>query len=420
MNFVFEEPITVSEYISVLNQILSGVKAKVRGEVTGLKRAASGHIYFNLKDNKQESVINCAIWNSVYRMCAVNLEEGMEVIVSGSADVYPVRGTLTFKVATVQLAGEGALKKAYDKLKKKLSLEGVFDNNRPIPLYPHKIGLITSSHGAAVHDFNSNLGKFGFKIIFYDSRVEGQEAVSDLLSALKRIKKEDVELVVIIRGGGSRQSLVAFDNETLTREIANFPVPVVSGIGHHEDVTLAALASDVTESTPTAAASIISRGFEKAEEKVDRLETNIFDNYHLFLEEKDQLLKEKYYIVSSFFEKIISYYKEKEEKVLRNFALIYNSTYNAGRVIENQLKSVIYSFTDVLNKRKLSVSYFSDIIHSNNPQRNLRLGYSILYKDGNIQKSVKNLSKGDDLEISLYDGRVLSQVKTTKKHASKK
>ena len=109
------ETISVSEYISVINEILSGVEARIEGEVAGLKKASSGHVYFMLKDGR--GVLNCAIWKSIYMMCGVSLEEGMKVIVSGSAGVYAVRGTLTFTVRMEELAGEGALKKAYEELK---------------------------------------------------------------------------------------------------------------------------------------------------------------------------------------------------------------------------------------------------------------------------------------------------------------
>ncbi len=417
---ILENPLGVSEYISLLNEILAGVDVQVQGEVDGLKKAASGHVYFMLKDEKGDSVINCAIWKSVYNMCGLHIEEGMKLILSGSADVYPVRGTLTFKVRSLQLAGEGALKKAYMERKKRLSLEGVFDNCRPLPEYPCKIGLITSMRGAAVHDFVSNLGKFGFKVIALDSRVEGQEAVPELISAVRRMKKEKIDVLAIVRGGGSIQSLIAFDNEMLAREVSAFPVPVIAGIGHHEDVTLVALASDRSESTPTAAANLLGKGFERAKEKLGRVEMVIKEEFGVILEEC----------------------KDKERLVSQNILLLERSTYSFKKEINRYKQSLDQSFLRLIkdvreeNKEHFQGLHFSflrsigsvknkmeqieKVIFANNPERQLKLGYSIVYKGEKIQKSVDHLSEKDIINITFSDGDVGSEIKSIKKHASKK
>ncbi len=409
------ETISVSEYISVINEILSGVEARVEGEISGLKKAASGHVYFMLKDEK--GVINCAIWKSIYMMCGVSLEEGMKVVVSGSSDVYPVRGSLTFKVRTVQLAGEGELKKAYERLKKKLQEEGVFDNERSLPLFPQKIGVITSLRGAAIHDFVGNLGKFGLKIKACDARVEGQEAVPELLSALRRMRKEDIDVLVIIRGGGSIQSLIAFDNEMLVREIHGFPVPVVAGVGHHEDVTLAALASDASQSTPTAAANIIGRGYEKAREKVFKSEERVVNVFNGSLNRKKGELERFTYGISSFFYAILEEWKKKERKVLQSISFMENSLYRKREEVSTLQKRSLNNFSLLLRKRKEDVESMSRVIFSHDPQRQLRMGYSIVRKQGKVQKSVVPLKKGEDMEVFFSDGS--TDVKIMKKHVKK-
>ncbi len=423
------ETISVSEYISVINEMISGVEARVEGEISGLKFAASGHVYFNLKD--ENGVINCAIWRSIYKMCGANLEEGAKVIVSGNADIYPVRGSLTFKVRTVELSGEGALRKAYEELKQKLSLEGIFDNKRDVPDYPQKIGLITSLKGAAVHDFMSNLGKFGFKVLACDARVEGQEAVPDLLSALKRMKKENIDVLVVIRGGGSLQSLIAFDNETLTREIHNFPVPVVAGVGHHEDTTLVALAADVSQSTPTAAANILCKGFETANEEINTKKEEIkrrFDN--LLYKEKKRTVKYLRTISLHFGEIIKSYGRAKQrivqgvfatqssirhtkEKITNHKEGIKDLFRNALLDKKNQIShiDITSAFISDIRKEKERLNHVSRVISANDPKRQLRLGYSIASKEGSIVRTVDELKKGDNLKINFYNGAVNSQIK---------
>ncbi len=413
----FDEPISVSDYISFINALLSRVNIKVVGEVSETKKAASGHVYFSLKDEKTGDVINCAIWSSIYRMCGVKLEDGMKVILSGNADVYRARGTLTFKVKTVELAGEGALKKAYEELKAKLLKEGLFDEERKrkIPRYPEKIGVITSTKGAAVHDFINNLGKFGFKIFICDSRVEGQEAVEDLLKSMEVMKKKDLDVLVIVRGGGSLQSLMAFDNEVLVREIVNFPVPVIAGIGHHEDITLAALSADVSESTPTAVAGRLTEGFLKAKDAVLLYEGKIKGSFQNSLYEKKEEIYNKVEKVTHFFRFVLEKYKKGEREIKR---VVLNSAYLIEikeEKIKSISKSLFSSFKTALSDKKNQIERYNDIISINNPQRQLRLGYAIMKKKGKVVKSVKEVKRGEETETFLSDGKITSQIKNIKK-----
>ncbi len=411
-----ENPISVSEYISVLNEILARVSVKIIGEVSETKKAASGHVYFSLKDEKEGDVINCAIWSSIYRMCGVKLENGMKVVLSGSVDIYRARGTLTFKVKTVELAGEGALKKAYDQLKAKLLEEGVFDEKRkrPLPRYPQKIGVITSVKGAAIHDFTNNLGKFGFKIYICDARVEGQEAVEDILQSLRIMKKNDIDVLVVIRGGGSLQSLIAFDNEMLVRELAKFPVPVVTGIGHHEDVTLAALAADVTESTPTAVANRLTEGYLKAKDTVSLYEREIENAYRNLIYEKKEEMYGRVEIITHFFQTIIEEYRRGEEKILR---VINSSSYlifGKEEEIKNNWRSISFSFKKALMEKKREVKRYGEIVSANDPKKQLSLGYAIMKKSGKVVKSIKEVKKGETTETVLFDGKITSQIKSKK------
>jgi len=409
-----ETPLDVSQYIGFLNEVLKRIKARVVGEISELKIDTNGHIWFSLRDKKDSSVLRCVAWKSVYRMCGIELKEGMEIIISGYSDIYPVQGSFTFKSETIELVGEGALKKAYDMLKKKLSEDGLFDpeKKRPIPEYPNKIGVITSLRsGAVIHDFTSNLGKFGFKIKTIDSRVEGQEAVKDLLDSLEFFKKQSIDVLVIIRGGGSLQSLMAFDNELLVREISSFPVPVIAGIGHHKDITLVALAADVCESTPTAVANVLNKSWEKASFKIEKYEKIIIKDYNYFLIQSKTKLSESANKIIEIFDSIFENYKKNERNLINSWYKIGQSLIVKKNKIQELKKLIFKNFEYVLkNKNKLLLE-IEKIINYNNPEKQLKLGYAIARYNGKILKKISSIKIRDIIELQVSDGTISSEVK---------
>ena len=364
-----EKTFTVAEYIEYLNIFFKEREERILGEICELTiYGTSGHVYFKVKDKSGKGILNCIMWKFPYSLCGVNLEVGMEVIVSGHPNIYSRTGRFSVICSAVELVGEGPLKKAYDALKKKLTEEGIFEESRkrPIPDYIHKIGVITSREGAVIHDFVNNLGKFGFKVLLVNSHVEGQAALKDLYSALHTMKKQDIEVLVIIRGGGSLESLQAFNNEKLVREIAKFPVPVIAGIGHDKDLPLLALASDCMTSTPTAAAHLLNRSWEEAYNKIrqiPRLLTRITDEF---------------------------------------------------RRIRVDLDSSWSSVVDQTHKRiehiKEQISFAEKSIKSNDPTRQLKLGYSIVRHDGKILRSIRQVKVGDELDTQLSDGTIQTKV----------
>ncbi len=409
-------PVSVSDYISLLNNALSQIRVKVIGEIAEMKIASSGHVYFSLKDEKTGDIINCALWNSVYRMCGVEIKDGMKVILSGSVDIYRVRGTLTFKVKTIEHAGEGELRKAYEELKLKLTKEGIFEDKRKrdIPLYPQKIGIITSKKGAAIHDFINNLGKFGFKIYVCDSRVEGQEAVKDLLRSIEIMKEKDLDVLAIIRGGGSLQSLMAFDNEMLVRAISDFPVPVIAGIGHHEDITLCALAADAAESTPTAVAGRLERGFQGARELIHTYEKNIQELYYHFLYAKKESIYSYTENVKDFFALVFRKYEKSKEEIENNLLkAIYILRFKKD-FIKNKEEKIKREFSLVFAKKNEELKNAEELIFAHDPRKQLKKGYSVVRKNGKAVKSTINLKKGDFIDTIFYDGEIESQIKNIK------
>lgn len=278
------EALSVSVYIDKLNRTLKSQAYRIKGEVTTVKSFNWGVIY-TVKDKDDNACLDCMTWDRDYRANGVELKVGDEIIITGHPDVYKPNGRLSFKASVIEYAGEGALKRDYEKLKAKLTAEGIFnrEHKRALPTLPTKIGVITSMNGVVIQDFTTNLSLHGFKIKTVDSRVEGKEALNELLEAIKTMSKQDIEVLVIMRGGGSLEALQAFNNEMLVRSIANFKVPVLTGIGHDVDVTLSEMAADVGRSTPTAVAEALNEQWDGLIHQLEVLQGKILGSYRTSL-----------------------------------------------------------------------------------------------------------------------------------------
>jgi len=382
---------SITEFVAQLNTGLKATKAKIVGEVGEAKLGPTGHMYFTLKDDAGSAMLSCIIWKFKYNLYGIKLEPGMKIVALGNPEIYAPSGRLSFICDTLELAGEGDLKKQYDELRAKLEKEGVFDlaNKRKIPQYPHKIGVITSKGGAVIHDFINNIGKFGYDIKMIDSRVEGAEAVADLLAAIKTFRKKDIDVLVIIRGGGSMESLMCFNNELLVREIVGFPCPVLAGIGHDKDVSLVAMAADVMVSTPTAAANLLNESWEQALLLVERYERKILQSYSLIFER----------------------FKTAENRFKVSLQNFKNTLIIARSDLTILQKKCIFGLSLLCDRFKVSLQNAEKIIELNNPERNLKLGYSIATFNGKIIRKVKDVKAGDEISLKLADGVVLSEVR---------
>jgi len=403
---------TVSDYLEVLNTGLRQFEAKVIGEITSLD-IRDKYIFFSIKDKKENAMMSCFMWGSSYKMSGIFLEEGMEVQVHGFPELYKPSGRLTFRADTVELVGEGALKKAYDALKKKLQEEGLFEDERKklIPEYPQNIGLITSATGAVIHDFLNNIGKFGFKISFKDSRVEGALAIKELVSSVKYFKKrKGIDVLVIIRGGGSLESLQAFNSEALVREIADCPFPVLVGIGHDKDVPLISLVADRAGSTPTAVAKLLNASWEQALAKVRLSEQKIFSNYSNALYEKKDTLREYSINIEEKFRNIFERFRNAEEKVKRNFIAIGNALSRVKERLVRSQKILGEKLHGDIRRSKEKVIYIEKMLVANNPMRQLKLGYSLAISKGKVIRKVKDVAKGDEIDIRVENGTIKTRV----------
>ena len=236
----------------------------VRGEISGLSRAASGHVYFNLKDaDGGAALLRCAMFRRAAGLLAFTPAEGQLVEVRGRLGVYEPRGELQVVVEAMQTAGAGALYEQFLRSKARLEAQGLFDTarKRALPAYPRAVGIVTSLGAAALHDVLSALARRApqVRVVVYPSLVQGAGAPAALVQAIALASvRAEVDVLIVCRGGGSLEDLWAFNDEQVVRAIAASTMPVVCGVGHETDVTLADLAADLRAPTPTAAAELVA------------------------------------------------------------------------------------------------------------------------------------------------------------------
>lgn len=378
----------LSEKIYTVSEITARIKNTIEeeigfeyiwiaGEVSNFRgNYASGHWYFSLKDNETQISAVCFKWANQYIKFLP--ENGMEVIVCGQISVYEKQGSYQINVRYVEPKGVGAQALALEQLKEKLLKEGLFDEERkrPLPFLPQRIGIVTSPTGAAVKDILKVLDRRfpNLDILISPARVQGDEAPSEIVKALKRLyKQKDIELIIVARGGGSKEDLWAFNDEGVAREIVKSPVPVISAIGHEIDITIADLVADVRAATPSMAAEIAVR-------------------------EKQELIDD------------IVYLKERIAHALNNQIELY------AREIDQLQSELAYSMQSRLDLASSELSNLSGNLDALSPLKVLNRGYSITQKlpKKEIIKDSKKLKKGDDVLISFNEGEAKCTVKETK------
>ncbi|HTM95744.1 MAG TPA: exodeoxyribonuclease VII large subunit [Croceibacterium sp.] len=259
-------PLTITEISQALKRTVEGAFGfvRLRGELSGVKRAASGHFYCCLKD--EGAVIDGVMWRAGVQRLAFAPEDGLEVIASGKLTTYPGRSKYQIVIESLELAGEGALLALLEKTKARLAAEGLFapERKRPLPFIPNVIGVITSPTGAVIRDILHRLAdRFPSHVLVWPVLVQGQGAAEQVAAALQGFAGIDgrgaiprPDLLIVARGGGSIEDLWAFNEEVVVRAIAASPIPVISAVGHETDTTLADFAADRRAPTPTAAAEI--------------------------------------------------------------------------------------------------------------------------------------------------------------------
>ncbi len=405
------EPLRVGAFLDILNESFAGMHVAILGEVSGVEERR-GVTYFSLKDTEEEGMLSCLIFRSDSFRQGIRLENGQEVIVEGSPNVWRPRGRLSFRVSVVRLAGEGALKKAYDELSQKLEHEGMFslERKRPLPSFPRRIALITSREGAAIGDFMTNIGRHGFSVTLFDAQVEGKRAVAELLAGIRyfNARPKEWDVLVIIRGGGSLESLEAFNSEALVRAIAASKIPTLAGIGHEKDVSLSALAADSMVSTPTAVAERLGVSWEGARERILANERTILEHFRNALFDAEERLRAGSEAIRLAKEERLTALRAFEQLVIR-LQSKFLGWCEQGHLRATHLSRTIFrSFDPVSTRRRIAA--IASMIDSRSPTRLLARGYSVLLKNKRVVRGVSDIVEGDMLEGVLVDGHISARA----------
>lgn len=272
-----EEAIGVGQVAQAARDVVEGAFPRlwVRGEVMGFKQYPSGHWYFTLKD--AEGALSCAVWNARAKRRTIPAapDEGMEVVALGRLTVYPAKGSLQFSVDALEAAGEGLWRKQFEEARRRLEADGLLDpaRRRPLPRLPRTVAVVTSSQGAAVQDIIAVAGRRApaVRLVIVPCQVQGDDAPASIVAALERVARwGGADVVIVGRGGGSKDDLWAFNDEQVARAVAASPVPIVSAVGHETDLSLTDLVADLRAPTPSAAAEAVVPVWAELEAEVAR------------------------------------------------------------------------------------------------------------------------------------------------------
>ncbi|HPY00213.1 MAG TPA: exodeoxyribonuclease VII large subunit [Candidatus Marinimicrobia bacterium] len=394
---------TVTEIARDIKRVVEQFIAPVwvEGEVSNFTISRAGHIYFSLKD--QTAVLNCTIWRSQSLSIPFQIVNGMRLLVFGNITTYAMQSQYQLNVQQVRAAGLGSLYLAFEALKKKLSAEGLFDpeRKRPIPLYPTRIGLITSESGAALRDFLqiSRRRNPSIAIYIYPALVQGAEAAATIIAGIKLFNRlQNVDFIVITRGGGSLEDLWAFNEEPLVRAVAQSAIPIVSAVGHEVDFTLCDFAADLRAPTPSAAAEMTiperSHILNFIDQTCNKMAQNIrmrLDNFH---KEIDNITKR----------------------------LFLNRPWELLRQRIQRIDELEGRIVKAINSRILSAQVELDNIHKTlevlNPRAIMERGFAIVYHwpDKKIIKSISEIAVGEQVSVELKDGEFQAKTELIQSH----
>ncbi|OHB25817.1 MAG: exodeoxyribonuclease VII large subunit [Parcubacteria group bacterium RIFOXYD2_FULL_52_8] len=404
--------LSVSQFLDAVNLALeSATDYEIQGEVTDFKKGK--WISFTLKDPEDGSLLKCVMGEWTWRRVGVELEDGMQVKVTGNAKLNKKYGSFGMWVETIEPLGEGSLKKAYELLLKKLKEEGLFDRKRLIPECIHRIGVVSSRHGVVIHDFTKNLARLGYQIIFVDTRVEGEGAVEGIVCGVRTLNHEERKLdaLVIIRGGGSLESMQAFNNESVVRAIFGSRLPVIVGIGHDVDVPLACLVADASASTPTATAVLINQSWRSLTDTLPRYEQRLLHHYEGALRAAEHTLVVQAHHVVNSVGRIFTAFRVKEASLTRALAKLGDQVLAAQRTVTETTTRLQQLFSKSFATKRDRLVSWEQYLQAVSPERNLRLGYSIvLNKQGKVVKSIRDVALADAMTTRVADGTMQSTI----------
>ena len=396
-----EQVYTVSQVNSYIKSIIAREYVLgsiiIRGEISNCKYHSSGHIYFTLKD--AGSRIACVMFAGSRRSLTFTLADGMSVLASGSIGVYERDGKYQLYVSSIVKDGVGILYDRLEKLKEKLSKEGLFNDihKKPIPFYSDVVGIVTASTGAAVRDI-VNIAKRRnpyVKLILYPVHVQGDEAAEEIAHAIAELDKLSPDVIIVGRGGGSFEDLFAFNEEVVVRAVYECKTPIISAVGHEVDTALSDYAADLRAPTPSAAAELAVCEIDSVFDKIEDYKRTLVR----LMEKKLEFSRSKL----EFYETHMKYHRPDE--MLRQKRQFVSDMWD-------RLDGII-SLT--LERRKTKLMSLSDKLNVLSPLNRLSGGYAyVTDENGAPLKSISKVKSGDDVIINISDGKIITTVNEVK------
>ena len=373
----------------------------VIGEINNFKEYSSGHAYFTLKD--KNSQIPCVMFNSYYKQLKLHIEDGEKVIISGDVSLYVPKGSYQFLVKKIKSSNvKGSIYQEYEKLKKQLESEGLFDNNykKNIPYFPSRIGIITSLDGAVIKDI-LNISKRRSKnidLVLSPSAVQGVNAPKGIIEALEKLEKyhlknDKIDIVIIARGGGSFEDLHCFNDEKLARKVFDYNIPVISAVGHETDFTIIDFVSDLRASTPSEAAELSIPEDNETIQALDLINDKILKTIALRIDK----YKENYNLLNAELKKF------NPSLLLDNYKIQLFSMQDKITIAQ---KNIYNNLSD-------KVQYYNKLLYHNNPYNILNKGFAVVSdEENNLIKKVQNLELEKVIKIRFHDGLASAKIKS--------
>ena len=392
-----EEPtqiLTVSELTKEIRRTLeeSFEKVSVIGEISNFKSHISGHWYFSLKDSG--AVINCTMWKGFNQYVFFTPQDGMKIIVNGKLTVYPPRGSYQLDIRSMKPAGLGELQEAFERLKKKLDAEGLFDEEfkKQIPVFPERIGIVTAIDGAAFRDLVS-VAKRRYplvELVIAPARVQGSGAAQSIVNSIKLLNKiEGMDVIIVGRGGGSIEDLWAFNEEIVARAIFNSKVPIISGVGHEVDFTIADYVADLRAPTPSVAMELATPDTEEIENYIKE-----------FLSKSIKIIDEQI--------------EEKNEDILSliksyGFRLPLEIVNSKSQQVDNSISRILKNIERFFLVYDKKISLLAKSLETYDIQRSLKRGFVLVKQNSKFVTRAAKFNNEKKAFLKFFDGEVITR-----------
>jgi len=397
--------ISVSELTVYLKALLESDSllrfVQVRGEVSNLRRPASGHIYFTLKD--RGACLRCVLFRRRAAWAPFSLKEGVEVVATGEVSLYERDGLYQLYVEEIEPAGVGSLFVAFQQLKDKLEQEGMFapERKRALPSLPRRIAVVTSASGAALYDILTTIRKrFPAEVVLVPAAVQGEAAPAAIVASLgKAAKQPDVDVIILARGGGSLEELWAFNDERVARAVAASPVPVVTGIGHETDFTIADFVADFRAPTPTGAAQAVVPDAFQMRVRLQEAETRLVRAFNRRAQRTRERMQH-YHL------------RLKQLNPLRRLCTL-------AQRLDSLEERLCRLGMQMLQQKASKIRHLQERLDTASPLQVMKRGFAFCTDaGGSIIRSVRDIHPGDEVRIRFTDGSAFAQVERTEEEGS--